>query len=76
LPSSDINAACEQAARLVKQMRETSVAVKGHVIQVTLSIGVAQLKIGKDTWETLLNRADNAMYEAKKKGRDCWVVAE
>lgn len=76
LPSSNINAASEQAARLVKQMRETSVSVKGHVIQVTLSIGVAQLKIGKDTWETLLNRADNAMYEAKKKGRDCWVVAE
>jgi|SRR5690606_10436710 len=76
LPNSDIHAASEQAARLGKFMREKPALVKEHVIQVTLSIGIAQLKIGKDTWETLLNRADNAMYEAKKKGRDCYVVAE
>ena len=76
LPSSDINAACEQATRLVKQMREVSISIKGHVIQVTLSIGVAQLKIGKDTWEILLNRADNAMYEAKQNGRDQFVIAK
>jgi len=76
LPSSDVQAASEQATRLGKMMRESPIIVKEHVIQVTLSIGTAQLKIGKDTWETLLNRADNAMYEAKKKGRDCFVVAE
>ncbi len=76
LPNSDIHAAAEQAARLGKMMREKPALVKEHVIQVTLSIGVAQLKNGKDTWETLLNRADNAMYEAKKKGRDCFVAAE
>jgi diguanylate cyclase (GGDEF)-like protein len=76
LPNSNLHAAAEQAARLGKMMRESPIIVKEHVIQVTLSIGTAQLKIGKDTWETLLNRADNAMYEAKNKGRDCYVVAE
>ncbi|HRJ76551.1 MAG TPA: GGDEF domain-containing protein, partial [Anaerolineales bacterium] len=76
LPNSDIHAASEQAARLGKIMREKPALVKEHVVQVTLSIGIAQLKIGKDTWETLLNRADNAMYDAKKKGRDCYVVSE
>ena len=46
---------------------------------VTLSIGVAQL-IERETLEKsisdLINRADKAMYEAKKNGKDNWVVDE
>lgn len=76
LPSSTITAAAEQAARLCKNMSETVIKVREHVIQVTLSIGVAQLRNGEDTWDLLLNRADNAMYEAKKQGRSRWVAAE
>lgn len=76
LPNSDIVAAAEQAARLCKQMSETVIKVKEHAIQVTLSIGVAQLRNREDTWDILLNRADNAMYEAKNRGRSCWVAAE
>lgn len=76
LPNSDARAAAEQAARLCKQMNETPIQVKEKMIQVTLSIGVAQLRNGQDTWDNLLSRADNAMYEAKKRGRACWVMAE
>lgn len=76
LPNSDLHAAGEQADRLCRQVREMVIPVKEHDIQVTLSIGVAQLKIGEDTWESLLNRADNAMYEAKDRGRDCWVAVD
>ena len=75
LPSSDLKAAEEQAARLCKQMRETAIEVHEHKITVTFSIGVAQLNIGTEDWQTVLNRADNAMYDAKKNGRDGWVVA-
>jgi two-component system cell cycle response regulator len=50
--------------------------VNKHVLQITISIGVAELKIGTDTWESLLKRADDAMYEAKSRGRDRWVVAD
>ena len=46
---------------------------------VTLSIGVAQL-IERETLEKsisdLINRADKAMYEAKKNEKDNWVVDE
>ena len=78
LPSSDANAAAEQAQRLCKHMRELVVPINhgGQTIKITVSIGIAQFQNGTDTWETLLNRADNAMYEAKNKGRDRWVVAE
>ncbi len=75
LPNSDSKAAAEQASRLCKQVRETAIQVEDHALNITISIGIAQFRNGEDTWETLLNRADNAMYEAKNNGRDRWVVA-
>lgn len=75
LPSSDLNAAAGQAMRLCKYVRENKVHVNDHVLSVTISIGVAQFQHGVDTWDTLLNRADNAMYEAKNNGRDRLAVA-
>ncbi len=75
LPNSDSNAAAEQASRLCKQVRETIIQVDDHTLNITISIGIAQFQNGEDTWETLLNRADTAMYEAKSNGRDRWVVA-
>ena len=76
LPNSDAKAATEQAVRLGKKIREMVVIIKEHELKVTVSIGIAQFKAGVDTWDTLLNRADNAMYEAKNNGRDCWFVAD
>lgn len=75
LPNSDAKAAAEQASRLCKQVRENVIEVENHTLNITISIGVAQFRNGEDTWETLLNRADNAMYEAKNNGRDRWVAA-
>jgi len=76
LPNSDAAAASEQAARLCKQVRETVVHVKENEVNITLSIGVAQFRIEVDTWDSLLSRADNAMYEAKNIGRDRWTIAK
>ncbi len=47
---------------------------QGRSVDVTLSIGVAQLQEG-DTSETFFERADTAMYKAKDKGRDGCAVA-
>lgn len=76
LPNSDAKAATEQAVRLGKEIREMVVTIKENKLKVTVSIGIAQFKAGVDTWDTLLNRADNAMYEAKNNGRDRWFVAD
>jgi diguanylate cyclase (GGDEF)-like protein len=76
LPNTASAEAGEQAERLCRYVRETKVHVHNNILGVTISIGVAQFRPGEDTWDTLLNRADNAMYEAKNNGRDRWVVAE
>lgn len=76
LPSSDAKAATEQASRLCRQVRELRIPIQGgsQSLSVTISLGIAQYQHGVDTWDTLLNRADNAMYKAKSSGRDRWVV--
>ncbi len=76
LPNSDKTSAAEQAARLCRQIRSRVIRSKEHDLHVTLSIGIAQFKVGEDSWHSLLKRADNAMYGAKNNGRDRWVVAE
>jgi len=76
LPNSEIKAAQEQASRLCQRVRELKTEINDHVLSVTISIGVAQYKIGQENWEQLLNRADTALYQAKNNGRDQWVVAE
>ncbi len=76
LPNSDQNAAAEQAARLCKQIRTASVKLKEYDIPVTISIGIAQFRIGEDSWHSLLKRADNAMFEAKALGRDRWMTGD
>jgi len=76
LPNTSATEAADQAARLCKWVREAEVPVNRHILKVTISIGVAQLQPSADTWDALLNRADNAMYEAKDGGRDRWCVAK
>ncbi len=75
LPNSKAEAAAEQATRLCREIRFTQVEANNHVLSVTISIGIAQFRVGQENWEGFLNRADEAMYKAKNAGRDRWVVA-
>jgi diguanylate cyclase (GGDEF)-like protein len=76
LPNSEVKAAVEQASRLCQYIRGMQVESNDHVLSITISIGVAQYKIGNENWEQFLHRADTAMYAAKNNGRDQWSVAE
>ncbi|HEY5728712.1 MAG TPA: GGDEF domain-containing protein [Anaerolineales bacterium] len=76
LPNSTAKAAAEQASRLCQQVRNTQIEANNKVLSVTISIGIAQFRVGQETWEGFLHRADEALYQAKNNGRDRWVVAE
>jgi diguanylate cyclase (GGDEF)-like protein len=76
LPHSTLKAASEQAERLCGHVRSLIMKSGGQEIAITVSIGVAQYQIHKEDWETFLNRADTALYQAKNSGRDRWAVSE
>jgi diguanylate cyclase (GGDEF)-like protein len=76
LPHSTIKAASEQAERLCKYVQSLAIPCEENEIVLTLSIGVAQYKTQKENWQSFLSRADQALYQAKNKGRNRWMVAE
>jgi diguanylate cyclase (GGDEF)-like protein len=45
-------------------------------ISVTLSMGLAQYRIHREEWQGFLSRADAALYQAKSRGRNRWMIAE
>lgn len=57
------------AERLVESVRETSVEHGEGEIAVTISVGLAELQ-SSDTSASWLQRADDALLQAKQKGRD------
>ena len=76
LPHSTSKAAAQQAERLCRHVRSLLMKSGDQEIGVTISIGIAQYKIHQEDWQTLLARADAALYQAKNKGRNQWVVSE
>lgn len=70
LPETDCTAAVEVAERLREAIAAARVAVDGVPVQVTVSIGVAPMSSCDDDMDVLLGRADAALYEAKRGGRN------
>jgi diguanylate cyclase (GGDEF)-like protein len=69
LPETALLAAAEAAERIRANLAETPVVYGHENFFFTASIGVSQYR-GGDTLETLLQRADQAMYEAKQTGKN------
>ena len=55
-------------------MQHLSISHKDKAFNITASIGVATYQTG-ETHESILQRADKALYEAKESGRNKVVVA-
>lgn len=71
LPQTNIEKACIMAERIRKAIECFSVYFEEGEIKVTLSMGIASYPFtpAKDK-NDLVNLADNAMYQAKKNGRN------
>ena len=77
LPGADMAEACRTAERLRTQVGRMAQPINDITITVTVSIGVALLRVhGRDLLE-LMAAADLALYRAKDSGRDrvCLPVA-
>jgi len=61
--------ALQMAERLREEISQLAIDTPNGLLQFTTSIGVAHLK-NETMVEELLNLADNALYTAKRQGRN------
>jgi len=76
LPETDRPTSIQVAERLCRTIAATPIQVLGKEIMVTVSIGVATEDENTTDLETLIARADQAMYIAKHKGRNCVAMSK
>lgn len=70
MPDTPLEFACEVVDRLRERLAHSPTEHEGVAITVTLSAGVSDWQAG-DTPDTLIARADSALYQAKAAGRNC-----
>ena len=78
MPNTDLDVATSVAERLRKSLESGAFAVaeNGVSLTVTASLGVATTSDPMETAESLIKRADDAMYAAKRAGRNQVCTAE
>ncbi|KZD12629.1 sensor domain-containing diguanylate cyclase [Oceanibaculum pacificum] len=72
----DMTGAMKLAERLRLRVADTPVATYGETIQITVSIGCAGLAEQDRNVMSVINRADQALYLAKRRGRNMVVPYE
>ena len=78
LPETNLEGAIRLSERMRKTIEETAIIIpNGERVHMTMSFGVTTMNEGDktETLDAMIMRADKALYEAKKRGRNC-VVAD
>ena len=77
MPDTDTAFAYSIAERLRQSMEQTPIPISRdpNQISITVSIGIASSSGGDDSSDKLLHRSDQALYRAKREGRNR-VIAE
>jgi len=75
LPHTETEQALRVAERIRRQLEESTVDIAGMAVKVTVSLGIASTEAFGYEVETLVRRADMAVYAAKRQGRNKVVVA-
>ena len=70
LPEIDKQRAFEVAEELRQKIEKEKVLLRRQSTSVTVSVGLASLPIDTKDDDELIQKADKAMYEAKRKGRN------
>ena len=69
LPNTKLSGAMKLAERIRETIQNHTFDFNGKKINVTVSIGITSVGVN-DSYESLISRADEALYEAKEKGRN------
>jgi diguanylate cyclase (GGDEF)-like protein len=75
LGQTDIRKAMLTAERIRKAVEQYPFVYQDVELHITISAGVAGIKSVRDTDNSLIGRADTALYEAKGKGRNRVVLS-
>ena len=70
LPGTDLAGAVVAADKLRQMIHAHRYEFEGKVLPVTMSSGVAQVALDKESADDALARADKALYHAKESGRN------
>jgi diguanylate cyclase (GGDEF)-like protein len=70
LPDTSTEAGLLTAERIRRSVEELEVPFDSGPLRITISAGVTQLGSPMDGWESMMRRADAAMYSAKLHGRN------
>jgi diguanylate cyclase (GGDEF)-like protein len=73
-PETDEAHALQLAERIREALQSCDVSVNSHRVRVTASFGISMLSANGEEPESILARADSALYVAKTSGRDRVVV--
>jgi len=78
MPDADVEVAVNVAERVRALVDDQAFDVSGEErgLDVTISVGVATTRDPTETTESLIMRADKALYRAKGRGRNCVNSAE
>lgn len=75
LPNTNLQAAFQVAERIRVKIEKLEIKYDEHIIRLTASLGIADLSNSpKHSVMGLLGHADQALYTAKHKGRNCCVI--
>ena len=70
LPNTEVAGAQQLAETLRREIEKTQIEIDGVLLKVTASIGVATKSLEQETMQAIQQHADQAMYEAKRGGRN------
>jgi diguanylate cyclase (GGDEF)-like protein len=78
LPHTDENGAITFTEKLIEMIRSSPWKSKDEIVYITISVGISYCSedLKKVDIESLINRADKALYDAKANGRDQLKISE